>query len=613
MARLAPPPRRWIYQPVDASRHRSSPSRRSAPVVVDAADIEKIVARIARIPARQASSSDRERLRTLEESLQRVVFGQDDAVHLVAQAIKRSRAGLGQPDRPAGCFLFTGPTGVNGILFSPSSWRFSHFRPDSGMRPFLDDWLRLGGTLFVVNLGDQVERWRLVAELLDLDYGRSDRGAPTKPCWRRTSLPARAGLVTLTWGNVSGIDRERGLVAIKPSGVPYDAMTAQDIVVVDLDGNQVDGERRPSTDTPTHLALYRAFEPIGGVVHTHSTWATAWAQAEREIPILGTTHADLCPGPIPLTRALINEEIADDYEGATGTLLVRGARRPRRAAGARRAGCAGTNLLLGRGSGRSGRGRRNARGGRAPGAADDRVGARQLSVTATRMREALRPQARPPGVLRAAVLSGCVQDDAPRPHARTIVVAPDAIERLAAYAGDEAWRDALLVVDPEHGLPGSASTRAVRRGRDPGPAVLPRSTRAWPRPRMRSRGSARACALRSARRPARRRLGRDPPTSRYCSATRGPRLRQRADRGLDGRLRVERRGAATRRPQGDVGAVWRRSSPTRWCSPRPGRDDPLRGRRPAGQGERADRLAGRAPALRRAVLRARRGARRRDR
>ena len=135
------------------------------------------------------------------------------------------------------------------------------------------------------------------------------------------SLPAH-GLVTLTWGNVSGIDRENDLVAIKPSGVPYAAMTVEDIVVVDLDGSQVEGERRPSTDTPTHLALYRAFEEIGGVVHTHSTWATAWAQAGREIPILGTTHADLCPGPIPLTRALTEAEIEADYEGTTGQVLV---------------------------------------------------------------------------------------------------------------------------------------------------------------------------------------------------------------------------------------------------------------------------------------------------
>jgi L-ribulose-5-phosphate 4-epimerase len=135
------------------------------------------------------------------------------------------------------------------------------------------------------------------------------------------ALPAH-GLVKLTWGNVSAIDRERGLVAIKSSGVTYDAMTAEDMVVVDLVGEVVRGLRRPSTDTPTHLALYRAFEQIGGVVHTHSTWATAWAQAQREIPIFGTTHADLCPDSIPLTRALTRQEIQDDYEGATGTALI---------------------------------------------------------------------------------------------------------------------------------------------------------------------------------------------------------------------------------------------------------------------------------------------------
>lgn len=135
------------------------------------------------------------------------------------------------------------------------------------------------------------------------------------------ALPAH-GLVTLTWGNVSGIDRDQGLVVIKPSGVPYDAMSEADMVVVALDGTVVEGDRRASTDTPTHLALYRAFESVGGIVHTHSTWATAWAQAEREIPILGTTHADLCPGPIPLTRALTDEEIEQDYEGATGRVLV---------------------------------------------------------------------------------------------------------------------------------------------------------------------------------------------------------------------------------------------------------------------------------------------------
>jgi L-ribulose-5-phosphate 4-epimerase len=139
------------------------------------------------------------------------------------------------------------------------------------------------------------------------------------------ALPAH-GLAPLTWGNASGIDRERGLVAIKPSGFAYDELTKEDIVVLDLEGNLVGDparpQRRPSTDTPTHLALYRAFEEIGGIVHTHSTWGVAWAQAQREIPLLGTTHADLCAQPIPLTRALSDEEIAEDYEGATGTVLV---------------------------------------------------------------------------------------------------------------------------------------------------------------------------------------------------------------------------------------------------------------------------------------------------
>jgi L-ribulose-5-phosphate 4-epimerase len=135
------------------------------------------------------------------------------------------------------------------------------------------------------------------------------------------ALPAH-GLVKLTSGNASGIDRDRGVVAIKPSGVRYGTLTAGDLVIVDLDGNVIAGERRPSTDTPTHLALYRAFEDIGGIVHTHSTWATAWAQAQREIPLLGTTHADLCPHPIPLTRPLTQEEIDGDYERATGDVLV---------------------------------------------------------------------------------------------------------------------------------------------------------------------------------------------------------------------------------------------------------------------------------------------------
>jgi L-ribulose-5-phosphate 4-epimerase len=135
------------------------------------------------------------------------------------------------------------------------------------------------------------------------------------------ALP-RHGLVTLTWGNASGIDRDEGLVVIKPSGVGYERMTAEDLVVVDLEGEVVEGQRKPSTDTPTHLVLYRAFEDIGGIVHSHSTWATVWAQAQREIPLLGTTHADLSAHPIPLTRALTPEEVDRDYEGATGRLLV---------------------------------------------------------------------------------------------------------------------------------------------------------------------------------------------------------------------------------------------------------------------------------------------------
>ena len=134
------------------------------------------------------------------------------------------------------------------------------------------------------------------------------------------ALP-RHRLVALTWGNVSGIDRERGVVAIKPSGVSYEAMGVRDIVLLDLDGNVLGGGR-PSTDTPTHLELYRALPDIGGIVHTHSTWATAWAQAQRELPILGTTHADMAPGPVPLTRALTAAEIQEDYEGATGRVIV---------------------------------------------------------------------------------------------------------------------------------------------------------------------------------------------------------------------------------------------------------------------------------------------------
>lgn len=135
------------------------------------------------------------------------------------------------------------------------------------------------------------------------------------------ALP-RYGLVTFTWGNVSGIDRESGLVVIKPSGVPYEEMKLEHMVVVDLQGNIVEGDYRPSSDTPTHLALYRAFAEIGGIVHTHSTWATIWAQAGKAIPALGTTHADYFYGEIPCTRPMTKEEIEGDYELETGHVII---------------------------------------------------------------------------------------------------------------------------------------------------------------------------------------------------------------------------------------------------------------------------------------------------
>ncbi|AOL34707.1 MULTISPECIES: L-ribulose-5-phosphate 4-epimerase [Geobacillus] len=129
-------------------------------------------------------------------------------------------------------------------------------------------------------------------------------------------------LVTFTWGNVSGIDRERGLVVIKPSGVAYDKLTIDDMVVVDLTGNVVEGDLKPSSDTPTHLWLYKQFSGIGGVVHTHSTWATIWAQAGKGIPVLGTTHADYFYGEIPCTRPMTNEEIQGAYELETGKVIT---------------------------------------------------------------------------------------------------------------------------------------------------------------------------------------------------------------------------------------------------------------------------------------------------
>lgn len=131
------------------------------------------------------------------------------------------------------------------------------------------------------------------------------------------------GLVIFTWGNVSGINREKGLVVIKPSGVSYSEMKAVDMVVVDLaTGKMVEGNLRPSSDTPTHLALYRAFPEIGGVVHTHSTYATAWAQAGKGIPNIGTTHADYFHDTIPCTRPMKKEEVNGDYEAATGDVIA---------------------------------------------------------------------------------------------------------------------------------------------------------------------------------------------------------------------------------------------------------------------------------------------------
>lgn len=135
-------------------------------------------------------------------------------------------------------------------------------------------------------------------------------------------LLPKYGLVTFTWGNVSAIDTESGLFVIKPSGVDYEKMTPADMVVMDLQGNKVEGDLRPSSDTPTHLELYKAFPEIGGIVHTHSSYATSWAQAGRSIPCYGTTHADYIYGEVPCLRCLTEEEINEAYEENTGHLIV---------------------------------------------------------------------------------------------------------------------------------------------------------------------------------------------------------------------------------------------------------------------------------------------------
>lgn len=143
-----------------------------------------------------------------------------------------------------------------------------------------------------------------------------------KEVYEANMLLPKYGLVTFTWGNVSGIDREKGLFVIKPSGVEYDKLTPEDMVVVDLEGNKVEGKYNPSSDTATHVVLYNEFPEIGGVVHTHSSWATSWAQAGRDIPCYGTTHADYIYGAVPCTRGLTQEEIDEAYEKNTGNVIV---------------------------------------------------------------------------------------------------------------------------------------------------------------------------------------------------------------------------------------------------------------------------------------------------
>ncbi len=132
----------------------------------------------------------------------------------------------------------------------------------------------------------------------------------------------RYGLVTFTWGNVSGIDRDKGLIVIKPSGVPYDELKVEHLVVLDLDGNKIEGDLNPSSDTATHLVLYRSFKEINGIVHTHSSWATSWAQAGRSIPCFGTTHADYFYGSIPCTRKMTKDEVEGNYEENTGHVIT---------------------------------------------------------------------------------------------------------------------------------------------------------------------------------------------------------------------------------------------------------------------------------------------------
>jgi len=140
--------------------------------------------------------------------------------------------------------------------------------------------------------------------------------------WKANLELPKHKLVTFTWGNVSGIDRDKGIFAIKPSGVPYEELRPEHIVLIDLDGNKVEGDMNPSSDTPTHLELYKAFPECGGIVHTHSTWATIFAQAGKGIPPFGTTHADYFYGEIPCTRLMTKEEIEGEYEKETGKVII---------------------------------------------------------------------------------------------------------------------------------------------------------------------------------------------------------------------------------------------------------------------------------------------------
>ena len=143
-----------------------------------------------------------------------------------------------------------------------------------------------------------------------------------KAVWEANMELPRRNLVTYTWGNVSGIDREKGLIVIKPSGVEYEDLTPEKLVIVDLDNNIVEGNLNPSSDTKTHVELYRAFPTLGGIVHTHSPHAVAWAQAGRDIPCYGTTHADYFYGPVPCARSLTAEEVEEDYERNTGKVII---------------------------------------------------------------------------------------------------------------------------------------------------------------------------------------------------------------------------------------------------------------------------------------------------